>query len=421
MSRICVYGHYHLGPVTIACLAQAGFEVVGLEDDAALAEALAKAQPPLFEPGLAEALQTHRVPFTTDKAQALAGAAIVWVTFDTPVDEDDVADTGYVMQRVESLFPHLRDGTVVLVSSQLPVGSVAALEKRFAAHAGGRQVAFACSPENLRLGQAMQAFTSQARIVAGCRDARTQAVLEPLLKRFCANVVWMSVESAEMSKHALNCHLAMQVAWTNEIARLCEQTGADAAEVEQALRAEPRIGPKAYVRAGAAFAGGTLARDVRFLQAMQPQPLIGSILDSNHRHGDWPLEALKRLGITPHATIAVLGLAYTPNSSSLRRSLAVRWCEALAATGASLHVFDPQVTQWPEAPAGTTLCTSAKEALQGAACAIIATEWPQFRALSAADFQHAMAAPAIIDPSRFLAPQLANQPGIRYVSVGRPS
>ena len=138
-------------------------------------------------------------------------------------------------RQTEMLFPHLKDGAVVLVSAQLPVGSVAALEQAFARQAGGRTVSFACSPENLRLGQAIEVFRNPGRIIVGVRDQRARAVLEPLLRKFCDNLIWMSVESAEMVKHGLNSFLALSVTFANELATVCEQVGADAAEVEKGL------------------------------------------------------------------------------------------------------------------------------------------------------------------------------------------
>jgi UDPglucose 6-dehydrogenase len=198
------------------------------------------------------------------------------------------------MREVKSTFAHLKDGAVVLVSAQLPVGSVAALEHAFAARARAVNVSFACSPENLRLGQAISAFQRPARIIVGTRDARTRAALAPLLGRFCDNLIWMSVESAEMVKHAINAFLAVSVTFTNELAVICEQVGADAAEVEIGMRSEPRIGQAAYVRAGAAFAGGTLARDVTFLNELardgqRSVPVLEGILNSNRLHGEWAL------------------------------------------------------------------------------------------------------------------------------------
>ena len=234
-------------------MAGAGIATVGIDDDAQTIAKLANGEPPLYEPGLAElvgeGLASGELSFTTDPAR-LADADIVWICHDTPVDEDDRADVGAVFSRVEAIFPHLKDGAVVLVSAQMPVGSMARLEKSFAARADGRQVDFACSPENLRLGKALEIFRNPGRIIVGIRRQRSRDRLSPLLEKFCQNLIWMSIESAEMTKHSINAFLALSITFTNELATIAEQVGANASDVEKALRSEPRIGPNAYVKAG---------------------------------------------------------------------------------------------------------------------------------------------------------------------------
>ncbi len=262
-----------------------------------------------------------------------------WVTFDTPVDEDDVADVAYVERQIEAAFPYLADGAVVLCSSQLPVGTSGKLEQAWGKAAAGRTVSFACSPENLRLGKAIEVFTNPDRVIVGVRDdharARVQALFQPITDR----IEWMSVESAEMTKHAVNAFLATSVTFINELAALCERTGADAKEVERGLRTERRIGPHAYLSPGGAFAGGTLARDVTFLRALgsrlgRPTPLMDGVLASNTAHRMWARRRLESdLGDLAGAKIAVWGLTYKPGTDTLRRSDAIELCRWLVEPG----------------------------------------------------------------------------------------
>lgn len=433
--RVCVHGLWHLGSVTAACLAAAGIETVGLDDDAGAVAGLAEGRPPLFEPGLAEltaeGLAAGTLSFTTDAATALAGTDVVWVSFDTPVDDDDHADVTFVVDRVTALFPHLRDGAVVLISSQLPVGSVAELERRFAEVADGRAVSFACSPENLRLGKAIEVFRDPGRIVIGVRDERARAVLEPLLARFCHQLLWVGVESAEMTKHALNAFLATCVTFINEIASVCERVGADAGEVEAALRAEPRIGPKAYLRPGSAFAGGTLARDVAFLGGIAAArdletPLLSGVLPSNQSHRKWAFRRLRTLlGELRGRTVTVLGLSYKPGTDALRRSIAVELCRDLIAAGAMVRAHDPVVTALPADLAAVTPAPSVLEAARGADALVVATEWPQFREADPRAVIAAMNDPLILDPDGFLrtlfadGALLADAGGARYITIGK--
>ena len=297
---ICVYGLWHLGCVTAACVAER-FATIGLDPDPANVARLQGGQPPILEPGLAELVQAGtaegRLRFTSDTAAAIGEAAIVWVTFDTPVNEQDEADCEYVERMVAAIFPHLRSGAVVLISSQLPVGTTARLEARYREEFPAGDAAFAIRPRTCAWAKR---WTCSAIPDASWRACRTPALApgwSRLLAAFCDNVIWMSVASAEMTKHAVNAFLANSVMFINEVATLCEETGADAKEVERGLKSEERIGPRAYLGAGGAFSGGTLARDVAFLTARARQahletPLLASIRESNERHKHWPRRKL---------------------------------------------------------------------------------------------------------------------------------
>src|SRR3954451_2821346 len=177
--KLAVFGLWHLGSVTAACTAAAGIPTTAIDLDKERIAKLSAGEPPLYEPGLAELIQSGlasgNLAFGSD-VTAISDADIVWICHDTPVDEEDRADAAAVLQQTELLFPHLKDGAVVLVSAQLPVGSVAALEQVFAPRADGPTVSFACSPENLRLGKAIEVFQNPARIIIGIRDDRARAV-----------------------------------------------------------------------------------------------------------------------------------------------------------------------------------------------------------------------------------------------------
>jgi UDPglucose 6-dehydrogenase len=226
---IGVVGLWHLGCVTAACLAEAGNAVVGVDPDARVVAELAQGRPPIGEPGLAELLAdcAGRLRFSADPL-ALAQATHAWVAFDTPVDDEDRADVEWTLAHAASYLEHLPADALVIVSSQLPVGSVERLRARCEALRGGAPLRFACVPENLRLGRALESFRAPERIVAGVRSERDRDELAELLAPFSAEVQWMRVESAEMTKHALNGFLATSIAFMNEVAAICEAVGADA-------------------------------------------------------------------------------------------------------------------------------------------------------------------------------------------------
>jgi UDPglucose 6-dehydrogenase len=424
--RIVVYGLWHLGCVTASCLAEAGNQVVGLDLDEPLVHDLRHGCPPLHEPGLddliAAGLANGRLSFTTSAAEALVQTEILWVAFDTPVDDQDEADVGFVRDRLEAIAPALRPGTLVLISSQVPAG----FTRRLADDWHGKGLHYAYSPENLRLGKALEVFRKPERVIIGVGDEAARPRLAEVFAPFCDQIEWMSVESAEMTKHALNAFLATSVTFINELARLCEAVGADAKEVERGLKSEARIGPKAYLSPGAAFAGGTLARDVRFLVEFGRQyrvntPLFQGVITSNQQHKSWAHDrVVQLLGEAVRGTVAVLGLTYKPGTSTLRRSSSVELCRQLHAEGIAVRAHDPAVRSLPEELAETiVLCPTADVALRGADVAVLATQWPDYQALRSDQIVALMRRPQVIDQMHFLAGALAGDPRITYVATGR--
>jgi UDPglucose 6-dehydrogenase len=314
----------------------------------------------------------------------------------------------------------------VLVSSQLPVGSVARLEAEWSKRGEGKRVSFAASPENLRLGKAIEAFSRADRVVIGVRSAQDRARLEKLFGPLTATIEWMSVESAEMTKHAINAFLALSVAFANELAGLCEREGADAREVERGLKSEPRIGRRAYLSPGGAFAGGTLARDVAYLQGIgqrhaRPTPLVDGIVASNASHRLWPEQRLRaELGSLDRRRVAIWGLTYKPGTDTLRRSLAVELCRTLAAAGSEVRAHDPAATALPADLSAVTRAEGPLDAARGADALVVATEWPNYRAVDADRLAEAMPSGLVIDANRFLGPLLGTDARFRLISVGTP-
>jgi UDPglucose 6-dehydrogenase len=429
--RVAVAGLWHLGTVTAACLASRGIPTVGYDPDGAVVSALGAGTPPVFEPGLEalvrEGLASGALTFTSDPA-GVANADVLWVAWDTPVDDEDRADVAFVVTEVTKLFPHLKDDALVLVSSQVPVGTTRELEAAFAKSRPDARVTFACSPENLRLGKAIEVFTQPDRVVVGVRTPRDADRLRALLAPFTSNVEVVRVESAELTKHALNAFLATSVAFINEIARVAELVGADTREVERGLKSDIRIGPRAYVKPGGAYAGGTLARDIAYLIERgaalgRPMDLVRGVRASNDAHRDWIFDTVSRLlGALAGRTVAVLGLTYKPGTDTIRRSAAVELCRRLVAAGAQVVAHDPRVRSLPaELGSGVTVVDTVAAALQGADGVVIATEWPEFRTLTADAVAGNRATTAVIDATGFLAQSLAGDARLRYAMVGTVS
>lgn len=427
--NVAVLGLWHLGSVIAACVAGAGHTVTGWDPDEATVDALAAGRPPVAEPGLADlvraGLDGGRLRVLRDRQAALSDADVVWIAFDTPVDEEDNADVDYVVAQATAAFPGVRNGALVVVSSQLPIGTVARLERAWAGIAHGRVAAFASLPENLRLGKAIDVFMSPDRVVAGVRTSADRARVSALFAPITDRLEWMSVESAEMTKHAINAFLATSVAFINELAALCERTGADAKEIERGLKTERRIGPSAYVSPGAAFAGGTLARDVVYLRAIgertrRATPLFDGVEASNRLHRRWALERIQAsLGAVAGKTVAVWGLTYKPGTDTLRRSMAVELCQELLERGASVRVHDPAVKALPDDLARATRASTPLDAAAAADALVVATEWPEYRSIDGAALAAVMPGGVVFDANRFLPPSVAAAANLRVISVGR--
>jgi UDPglucose 6-dehydrogenase len=344
------------------------------------------------------------------------------VAFDTPINDDDEADVDWLRAQLEIIRPWLQSDSLVLILSQVPVGFSRSIEEQW--RRSDPSLQFAYSPENVRLGNAIETFSRPDRTVVGLGNGTEPARVERILGLLSSSIVWMSLESAEMTKHAINSFLAMSAVFANELGRICERVGADMREVERGLRSESRIGPRAYVAAGPPVAGGTLIRDVTFLSHLADRrqvtaPLIHAIRQSNELHAGWARElVMEAIRDVQSPCVAVLGLTYKPGTDTLRRSSALSLANRLMQDGIQVQVFDPAVRDSSELPM-LALATSAAEALDGADAAVIATPWGEFRDLSAEEFATRMRQPVIIDQAGFL-PELELDRRLFYRRVGGP-
>jgi UDPglucose 6-dehydrogenase len=328
---------------------------------------------------------------------------------------------------VEQALPLLADGTVVLVSSQLPAGSVGRLQECARNTLAGKTIHFAVSPENLRLGKAIDVFLKPDRIIIGTHGEDTRNRIATMLAPLQAPIEWMSIESAEVTKHAINAFLALSVTFANELASLCELVGADAKEVERGLKSEARIGPKAYLAPGGPFAGGTLARDIVYLESVGEAnhlalPLLSAVRPSNDAHKLWIRRKLLQLSPSlAGVPVTIWGLTYKAGTDTLRRSLAVELCDWLIGQGADIHIHDPAVTRWPEAWQDRVVVhEDAMEAAKAARYLVIGTEWPRFQTHMDALAGMRQSGLTILDPNRHLK-ALCEAFGDAYIAVGMPS
>jgi len=422
--KIAVVGLWHLGTVTAACLANHFNEVIAYDPDPHTIQNLKKGQAPLHEPQLNElildGLKKNHLTFTHD-LKLLTDCNLIWITFDTPVNDQDNAEVDFVIKQIKIILPFVSNNTLLLISSQLPVGTTRFIKD----FCPDKSIHFAYSPENLRLGKAIQVFNKPERVIIGVDHEEDKINLQKLFQPFTEHLIWMSIESAEMTKHALNAFLATSVVFINELASLCEKVGANAKEVERGLKSEERIGSKAYLSPGNAIAGGTLARDVNYLIDIGKKyrfetPLFSAILHSNEAHKQWSsrsiLNVFKNLN---HRRITALGLTYKAGTDTLRRSGAIEICQWLKNQGAHIIGYDPALQTLPDHLSSIIdLKLTLQDALKETDAIIITTEWPEFKNIQVELLLDHMKIPYIFDANGFLS-HLAHDHRLRYFSVGK--
>jgi UDPglucose 6-dehydrogenase len=429
-TKVCVIGIWHLGSVTAACLANLGYNVIGVDYDKEKIENLNKGAPPLFEPGLSDLIfkdiKAKHLEFTTDLKSALVGANFVVIAFDTKVDDDDQVDLSEIKEATLRLADWLEKETIVIVSSQIPVGTSEVIKSTIKSKKPFLDFDVACVPENLRLGQAIDRFMKPERIVIGADNDSTLDRVEAFFSVIPDPKMKMNLRSAEMTKHALNAFLATSISFGNEIANICDEVGADALKVTEALRLDSRIGPKAMLKPGLGFAGGTLARDIMVLQKISKECgyeplLINAVYEVNRKQNKAiALKLNKIYNSLQNLTIGVFGLTYKPGTSTLRRSASLEIINELVAKGAKVKAYDPKADLGEiQGKINFEFCSDPLMAAKGGDALIFITEWPEFKQLDFARIKSLMNKPVIIDAQNMLNADAMSKLGFIYLGVGR--
>lgn len=384
-SPVAVLGAWHLGAVAAASIAGWGRETRVWDRDPAVRAALAAGRAAVREPGLDEALGGGAVRVDDEPGAVIAGCPVVLVAYDTPVDEEDRADLAPVLEAVDLAAAHADPGALVLVHSQVPVGTGRALEERLAA-AGRPDLLLAETPENLRLGDALRGFADPGFMVVGCSSAAAAEAARRFWAPTGAEIEVTDLGTAELVKHLINGLLATSVAFGNEMAGVAEGEGADALAAARLARRDPRLA-RLPILPGPPFGGGTLARDLRVLaERAGPDSLPAAVERANRRR----LEALADRVAADAAgePVAILGLAYKVGTSTLRRSPALALATALGGRGLEVRGWDPQID--PADPAlraagSMTVAGSLPEAVSGAGSVVVTLAHPSFAALADLD------------------------------------
>lgn len=427
-ARIATVGLWHLGSVVSACLASLGHAVRGTDPDAARLRQLASGTPPVFEPGLAALvvgqMAAGRLAFTPTCREAFADAEYIFVTFDTPVDDDDQCDLSPIENAFREIAAHARPGAVIVLMSQVPVGTCAKLAAELRERAPQLDFTLLYQPENLRLGEALDTFLRPDFLIFGAEPPADAARWERAYQGINAPHLVMRWASAELAKHALNAFLATSISFVNELAELAEVCGADIREVTAALKHDRRIGAHAFLRPGPGFAGGTLGRDIQALRALGSRGgrrtlQLDATLAVNRSRLERVAETLRQAsGGLAGKRVAMLGLTYKPGTSTLRRSHAIELARRLAAEGVDVAAFDPQVQEPQEETRGIQLCNDVGAAATRADALVLLTPWPEFRALDWNRLRSLVRCPLVVDAHNFLDDAAVRRAGWRYWGLG---
>ena len=382
--KIAVVGIWHLGAVYSACLADIGHTVVAIDPDEAVIAAIESGQMPVHEPGLDELVakqrSEERLRFSATIAEVV-DQDLVWLCVDTPVDDEESADTSFVEDLARHCLKPMTSGGVLVVSSQLPLGTGDRLQEY--ADELGSGVRIVCSPENLRLGSAIRTFMEPDRVVIGADDQRAARLVRECLTPLDTTIVEMSLRSAELTKHALNAFLATSVVFANEISRLAGVYATDANEVHVGLASDNRIGPRAYLRPGGPIAGGTLLRDIEYLSTLADDaglelPTISSVKASNIAHKQWAVDRVIDLNKEFFDPVLVIGLAYKSGTDTLRRSFGLDMINALEQASIEARVFDSRVGSLPEEYANVALDSVKSIRVNPPATVAVCADDPEF-------------------------------------------
>jgi len=422
---LAIFGAGWVGLVTGACFADLGHEVTVRDVVPEKIDRLRAGEAPFFEPGLSELLQRNadRLTFTLDASEAAAAAEVVFVCVDTPPTYSGDADLSRVWTVIDEL-PELERRTILVMKSTVPVGTGekvrAALETRGLSHIG-----YVSNPEFLAEGGAVEDFMHPDRVVIGSFAESDGERVAALYDELETSVVRADVASAEMIKLAANAFLATRISFINEIANVCEVTGADVVKVAEGVGLDHRLGPH-FLRAGVGFGGSCFPKDTNALKQLASNScyhfqLLSAVIEVNELQKRRVINKLQKyLGRLRGRRIALLGLAFKPNTDDMREAPSVVLASRLLAEGADVRAYDP-VAKPGDLVRGVSLCDSVLEAVSGVDAAVIVTDWQEFRSLASPEIREAMRRPLIVDGRNLLDPDATRAAGFDYEGIGRAS
>lgn len=427
--NLVVVGCGYVGLTSALGFAKLGHRVACVDVDAGKVAKLDVGKMPFFEPGMQELLremqETGRVMFTADLASVLDTAEVALLCVGTPPAEDGAPDLSQLHAAADAVARHLSHPLLLIVKSTVPCGTAASLKERFEQAGKGDLVRLASVPEFLREGRALADFFRPDRIVVGSDDGEVRAHVDQLHAGIEAPRFFMGHESAELSKYAANAFLATKVSFINEVADLCERTGADVRDVEDVLGSDPRIGA-AFLRPGLGYGGSCFPKDVGALHRLAGASghdfrLLSAVIEVNNRQRARFVAKVERaLRGVKGRRLAVWGLAFKGGTGDVRESAALDVVRMLYAKGAEIVAYDPQAI--PAAadvlPDGVIMAPTAVDACDGAEALLVLTDWPEFQEVSLGAVHERLIEPRVFDGRNLLDGAAMRKRGFQYYGVG---
>jgi UDPglucose 6-dehydrogenase len=420
---IGVVGAGWVGLVTAACFAELGHRVVLREIIPEKVEALDRGELPIHEPGLPELIERNRerLTFTTEMEVLLDGPRLIFICVQTPPTYSGDADLTAVQRAVEEIGEP--QGKALVMKSTVPVGTGRTIKR------DAPDLAYVSCPEFLKEGTAVKDFMEPDRVVIGADpdDEWAAEAVAGVYEPLGAPIVRTDLSSAEMIKLASNAYLATKISFINEIANVCDEVGADVTEVARGMGLDPRIGPK-FLNAGLGFGGSCFPKDTQALKMLAGNigyhfQLLNSVIEVNELQKRRVMAKLsKHLDSLVGKRVALLGLAFKPDTDDMREASSLVLAARLEGEGATVAAYDPVAADRAgELLPSVEMAESAGKALDGADAAVLVTEWPEFAELDWAEVAKRMANPLLVDGRNFLDPEPVRAAGITYEAIGRPS
>ncbi|MEM7237497.1 MAG: UDP-glucose/GDP-mannose dehydrogenase family protein [Pseudomonadota bacterium] len=432
--RIAMIGTGYVGLVSGVCFSDFGHDVICVDKDAGKIEALTRGVVPIYEPGLEDLMVRNvaagRLTFTTDLGDALQGAEAVFIAVGTPTRRGDGhADLTYVYAAAEEIAAALTGPAIVVVKSTVPVGTNREVARRIAAVRSDASIEIASNPEFLREGAAIEDFMRPDRVVVGAETDAARAAMSEIYRPLNIRetpIVFTGLESAEMTKYAANAFLATKITFVNEIADLCEKTGADVQAVAKGIGLDGRIGSK-FLHAGPGFGGSCFPKDTAALARIgqdhaSPVRLVETVMAVNDARKRAMVEKIRDAmdGQLAGMRIAVFGVTFKPLTDDMRDAPSLTIVPALIGAGAEVVVCDPEGRKEGEALLpGVTWALDPYATAENADALVVITEWNQFRGLDLVRLKKGMRGSVLVDLRNIYAPADAEAAGFAYTGIGR--